>query len=187
MMLCATTVQARPGQGGRPQGQYPQGGRPEFKRPEVLPDSVFAANRTARMVEKYGLSEEQEAQVSALNLEYAPQLQMRMPEMERPEGGMPDFRSMSDAERQQMMAKMQERMAQMQEMQEQRDKAQKAFDKAMKQILDKDQYKAYTKDRKKEQRKQESRQGGFGGPGGGFGGPGGGGFGGPGGGFGGDF
>jgi len=163
MMLCAATVQAQPGQGGRP----------EFKRPEVLPDSVFAANRTARMVEKYGLSEEQEAQVSALNLEYAPQLQMRMPEMERPEGGMPDFRSMSDAERQQMMAKMQERMAQMQEMQEQRDKAQKAFDKAMKQILDKDQYKAYTKDRKKEQREEEARQprqGGFGGPGGGFGG-----------------
>ena len=122
MMLCAAIVQAQPGQGGRPQGQHPQGGRPEFKRPEVLPDSVFAANRTARMVEKYGLSEEQEAQVAALNLEYAPKLQMRMPEMERPEGRMPDFRSMSDSERQQMMAKMQERMIQMQEMQEQRDK-----------------------------------------------------------------
>jgi hypothetical protein len=65
----------------------------------------------------------------------------------------------------------------------------------MKEILTKDQYKLYKKDRRKEDAERQRMQGGFGGPGGGpggpgrgFGGPGGrGGFGGPGGGFGGDF
>jgi len=184
MMLCAAPLwaqdQNRPARPERP------------AMPEPMTDSVYAATRTAEMVEKYGLTAEQEPKVFALNLEYAPKLQMRMPDFGE-QGERKDPRSMTDQERQEFFAQMQERMAEMQEMQQEREKAQKDFDKAMKEILTKEQYKAYNKDRKKEererQRRQQQMQGGMGGPGGGFGGPGGGGFGGgmggPGGGFGG--
>lgn len=192
MMLCAANLQAQP------QGGYPgrNGQAREFKMPEILPDSVFASNRTADMVEKYNLTEEQEEQVAQLNFKYAPMLQVKMTGFGQQNGEQPrDFRSMSDEERQEFFDQMQERMQQAQEAEQARAEAQKAFDKAMKDILDKEQYKAYTKDRKREDRERTARnrqmqggmggpRGGMGGPGGGFGGPGGG-FGGPGGGFGG--
>ena len=101
---------------------------------------------------------------------------------------------MSDAERQEFFQQMQERMAKVQDAWAEIEDNQKAFDLAMKEILTKDQYKLYKKDRRKEDSERQRMQGGPrgggfgpGGPGrGGFGGPGGG-FGGPGGGFGGDF
>ena len=193
LLLASISMQAQPPQGGRPGGRP---GRGEgFKMPEVLPDSIYAGNRTAEMTEKYTLTEEQVPQVFALNLEYASKLQFDPSILgERKEGERKDPRSMSDAERQQFFQQMQERMMKVQDAWAEIEDNQKAFDLAMKEILTKDQYKLYKKDRRKEdnerqRRMQGPRGGGFGpgGPGrGGFGGPGGG-FGGPGGGFGGDF
>ena len=69
--------------------------------PEVLADTVYAETRTADMAEKYQLTEEQFAQVFALNLEYASKLQFDPSIMgERNQGERKDPRSMSDAERQ---------------------------------------------------------------------------------------
>jgi hypothetical protein len=162
--------------------------------PEPVTDSAFVANKITDLIDKYDITEEQEAKIKPLLEEYAPRLNMKMQSFGNRDE-MPDFQSMSDSERQKMFSEMQERMQQMEELRQDRNKAQKAFDKALKDILDKEQYKAYTKDRRKEDRERQSREnqmrGGMGGPGGGFGGPGGGmggpggGFGGPGGGFGG--
>ena len=196
LLLISLNLQAQPPQGGRPgarPGERP--GREEFKMPEVLADTVYAETKTAEMSEKYQLTEEQFAQVFALNLEYASKLQFDPSIMgERNQGERKDPRSMSDAERQEFFNQMQERMMKVQDAWAEIEDNQKAFDLAMKEILTKDQYKLYKKDRRKEdaerqRRMQGPRGGGFGpgGPGrGGFGGPGGG-FGGPGGGFGGDF
>lgn len=197
LLLMSLNLQAQPPQGGRPGGR-PEGRpeRGEFKMPEVLADTVYAETRTADMAEKYQLTEEQFAQVFALNLEYASKLQFDPSIMgERNQGERKDPRSMSDAERQEFFNQMQERMVKVQDAWAEIEDNQKAFDLAMKEILTKDQYKLYKKDRRKEdaerQRRMQGPRGGMGGPGGpggrgGFGGPGGG-FGGPGGGFGGDF
>ena len=101
-----------------------------------------------------------------------------------PMGEQKDFRSMTEAERQEFFGKMQDMMADMQERMQQMQKAQKEYDKALKEILTKDQFKAYRKDqRKREQEMQRMQQNAMGGApmGGGF--PGGGFPGGPGGGF----
>jgi len=168
--------------------------------PEPMSDSLWAATRTQEMVEKYTLTPEQEGPVFELNLQYAGKLEYRP---QRPEGEeRKDPRSMTDEERQAFFGQMQERMAEMQEKMAEIKQNKKVYENALKELLTKDQFKAYRKDeRKKESEQQERMQrgmgggfpgggpggrGGFGGPGGGFGGPGGG-FGGPGGGFGGDF
>ena len=196
LLLMSLNLQAQPPQGGRPGGRPGERpGREEFKMPEVLADTVYAETKTAEMAEKYQLTEEQFAQVFALNLEYASKLQFDPSIMgERNQGERKDPRSMSEAERQEFFNQMQERMMKVQDAWAEIEDNQKAFDLAMKEILTKDQYKLYKKDRRKEdaerQRRMQGPRGGMGGPGGpgrgGFGGPGGG-FGGPGGGFGGDF
>lgn len=173
-LLCAASLQA---QDGRPE-------RPAF--PEPMSDSLFAATRTQEMVEAYGLSPEQEAQVLELTLQYADKLQFRP--MRMGEGDeRPDFRSMTEEQRQEFFQKMQEQMGAMQEQMAERREAQKAYEDALKGILDKKQFKAYRKDRRKEEAEIQRRMQRRGGPGGGFPGGGfpGGGFGGPGGGFGG--
>ena len=196
MMLCAANLQAQPG-GGYPGGGYPgRGGQnPAFQMPEPVTDSAFVADKVLDMIDDYDITEEQEEKVKALLEKYVDKLNMKMPSFGEPGAERPDYQSMTDAERREMFNQMQERMQQMEELRQERNKAQKEVDKAMKDILDKDQYKAYIKDRRREDRERQSREnqmrGGMGGPGGGFGGPGGGmggpggGFGGPGGGFGG--
>ena len=206
MMLCAVNLQAQPGGypgGGYPGGGYPGGGFPggqqgEFKRPEVVTDSAYVSDKSADIASEYDLTAEQEEQVIALLEKYVSRLNMKMTGFGDPNAANAeprDYQSMTDAERREMFNQMQERMQQMEELRQDRNKAQKEFDKEIKNILDKEQYKAYTKDRRREDRERQAREnqmrGGMGGPGGGFGGPGGGmggpggGFGGPGGGFGG--
>ena len=189
-VLCAVSLfaqEGRPERGGR-------GGRRGM--PEPVSDSVWVIQRTQEMLEKYSLTPEQEAQVRELNLKYAPQLNFRPAGMRDGNGERPDFRSMSEAERQAFFQQMQERMGEMQEKMEQMRDARKEYEKELEGVLDKDQFKAYRRDRRRQEAEMQRRmQGGNRRPGGmgpggmgpgGFGGPGGG-FGGPGGGFGGDF
>ena len=178
----AASLTAQPPQGG-------PDGRPQ------MPPVLNPEEKTAQMSEKYGLNADQQAALLELNKLYDGKLEFRPPQM----GEQKDFRKMTDAERQEFFSKMQEQMGDMQARQQQMQKDQKEYDKALKEILDKDQFKAYRKEqRKREQEMQRMQQqmgggmqggfpggpggpGGFpGGPGGGFGGPGGG-FGGPGG------
>lgn len=194
-VLCAVSLfaqEGRPERGGR-------GGRRGF--PEPVSDSVWVIQRTQEMLEKYNLTPEQEEAVRALNLKYASDLNFRPAGMQDENGERPDFRSMSESERQAFFQQMQERMGEMQEKMQQMREARKDYEKELEGVLDKDQFKAYRKDRRREEGEMQRRMqggnrgrggmgpggpGGFGGRGGGFGGPGGG-FGGPGGGFGGDF
>lgn len=202
MMLCAANLQAQPG-GGYPGGGYPGGGypgrggqNPAFQMPEPVTDSAYVSDKSADIAAEYDLSAEQEEQVIALLEKYVSRLNIKMTGFggpNNPNEEPRDYQSMTDAERREMFNQMQKRMQEMEELRQDRNKAQKEVDKAMKDIMDKEQYKAYTKDRRREDRERQSREnqmrGGMGGPGGGFGGPGmggpGGGFGGPGGGFGG--
>lgn len=167
--------------------QPPQGGRPEAPKP-LTPEE-----KTAQMAQDYDLTAEQEAAVLELNKQYDGKLEFRFEGFGQGNGERKDPRNMSDAERQEFFEQMQERMAQMQEKQALIEKDQKAYDKALKEILTKDQFKAYRKDQRKKEEERQQRMGGprggfggpgMGGPGGGF--PGGGGMGGPGG-FGGGF
>lgn len=201
MMLCAVNLQAQPPQGGfgggYPGGGYPGGNgqAPQFQMPEQVTDSAYIANKINQMIDDYDITVEQEEKIRPILEGLVSRLNMKMPSFGDQNGERPDYQNMTEAQRREMFSQMQERMQQMEELRQDRNKAQKEFDKAMKDILDKDQYKAYNKDRKREDRERQSRerqyQGGMGGPGGGFGGPGGGmggpggGFGGPGGGFGG--
>ena len=199
MMLCAANLQAQPG-GGYPGGGYPGGGypgrggqNPAFQMPEPVTDSAYVSDKSADIAAEYDLSAEQEEQVIALLEKYVSRLNIKMTGFGNPNEEPRDYQSMTDAERREMFNQMQKRMQEMEELRQDRNKAQKEVDKAMKDIMDKEQYKAYIKDRRREDRERQSREnqmrGGMGGPGGGMGGPGmggpGGGFGGPGGGFGG--
>ena len=183
-VLCAVTLFAQEGSPERG-GRGGRGGRGDF--PEPVSDSVWVVQRTQEMVEKYTLTPEQEAQVRELNAKYAPQLNFRPGGMFGGENGeRPDFRSMSDQERQEFMQKMQAQMGEMQEKMQAMQEARKVYEKELEGFLDKDQLKAYRKDRRRQEAEMQRRmQGGMGGPGGGMG-PGGfpgGGMGGPGGGF----
>ena len=167
--------------GGMPGGAFTQFQMPVSKTPE---------EKTAEMTEKYNLTPEQQEAVLALNKHYDGKLEFRM-EMNQEER--PDFRRMTDDEREAYFNQMSNRMADMQERQQQIEKNQKEYEAALKAIFDKKQLKIYKKEKRQEEIESQramlrQQQNGFrgmpmGGPmgGGGFGG----GF--PGGGFGGGF
>ena len=148
--------------------QAPQGQMPE------LPPVLNPEEKTAQMVEKYGLSDEQKAAVLALNQKYDGKLEYKMPEQTE----MRDFRRMTDEEREAFMKDMQSRMAEMQETQAKLEENQKAYEDELKGILTKKQFRKYRSDiLRAEAERQQQMQRGFGGgfPGGGPGGfPGGG-------------
>ena len=164
-VLCAVSLfaqEGRPERGGRGRGE--RGGFPE-----PVSDSVWVIQRTQEMVEKYNLTAEQEETVKALNGKYAEKLNFRPGGMFGGENGeRPDFRSMSDQERQEFMQKMQAQMGEMQEKMQQMQEARKEYEKELEGVLDKDQLKAYRKDRRRQEAEMQRRMqgGGPGGPGG---------------------
>ena len=169
-VLCAVSLFA---QGERPE----RGERPAM--PEPVSDSVWVIQRTQEMVEKYTLTAEQEEAVRAINLKYADKMNFTPARMGfgGENGERPDFRSMTDQQRQEFMQKMQAQMGEMQEKMQAMQEARKAYEKELEGFLDKDQLKAYRKDRRRQEAEMQRRmQGGMGGgrPGGmGPGGPGG--------------
>ena len=172
-VLCAVTLFA---QEGRPErgGRGGRGDRGGF--PEPVTDSVWVIQRTQEMVEKYTLTPEQEAQVRELNVKYAPQMNFTPQRMGfgGENGERPDFRSMTDEQRQEFMQKMQAQMGEMQEKMQAMQEARKEYEKELESFLDKDQLKAYRKDRRRQEAEMQRRMQGGGRPGGmGPGGPGG--------------
>ena len=163
-VLCAVTL-------------FAQEGRPERGGfPEPVTDSVWVIQRTQEMVEKYTLTPEQEAQVRELNVKYAPQMNFTPQRMGfgGENGERPDFRSMTDEQRQEFMQKMQAQMGEMQEKMQAMQEARKEYEKELEGFLDKDQLKAYRKDRRRQEAEMQRRMQGGGRPGGmGPGGPGG--------------
>ena len=119
--------------------------------------------QTRRMVEKYGLNEDQAARLQALNEEYAGKLAIpgkHGPGMRPGPGGhgkgfLPDARfKPKEGERPQMTeeqkaarkAAMEKRHEEMEKMRAEREKVQAEYDAAIKEIFTKKQYKAYKKD-----------------------------------------
>ena len=186
-VLCAVSLSAQ-------EGRRERGERPAM--PEPVSDSVWVIQRTQEMVEKYTLTPEQEESVRQLNLKYADKMNFTPARMGfgGENGERPDFRSMTDQQRQEFMQKMQAQMGEMQEKMQQMQDARKEYEKELESVLNKDQLKAYRKDRRRQEAEMQRRMqggrpggmgpggmgpGGFPGggmPGGGF--PGGGGFGG---------
>ena len=180
-VLCAVSLSAQ-------EGRRERGERPAM--PEPVSDSVWVIQRTQEMVEKYTLTPEQEESVRQLNLKYADKMNFTPARMGfgGENGERPDFRSMTDEQRQEFMQKMQAQMGEMQEKMQAMQEARKAYEKELEGFLNKDQLKAYRKDRRREEAEMQRRmQGGMGGgrpggmgpggpggfPGGGMGGPGG--------------
>ena len=169
-VLCAVSLSAQ-------EGRRERGERPAM--PEPVSDSVWVIQRTQEMVEKYTLTPEQEESVRQLNLKYADKMNFTPARMGfgGENGERPDFRSMTDEQRQEFMQKMQAQMGEMQEKMQAMQEARKAYEKELEGFLNKDQLKAYRKDRRREEAEMQRRmQGGMGGgrPGGmGPGGPGG--------------
>ena len=137
--------------------------------------------QTQRMVEKYGLNEEQAARLQALNEEYAgklPKPGMRGPGMRpgpgkhgprpeggpgmgpRPEGGFKpkegERPQMTEEQKAARKAAMEKRHEEMKKIFEEREKAQAEYDAALKEILTRKQFKAYMKER---ENRQEHRPG----------------------------
>lgn len=136
--------------------------------------------KTQRMVEKYGLNEDQAARLQALNEEYAGKLAnpgkhgpgMRpgpgghgkgfLPDSTRamhpgPGGkGMGPRTQMTEEQKAARKAAMEKRREEMKKFFEEREKAQAEYDAALKEILTRKQFKAYMKDR---ENRQEHRPG----------------------------
>ena len=178
-VLCAVTLFAQEGRPGRGE----RGERPQFQEP--VSDEVWVENQTTEMTEKYKLTAEQAEAVRAINAKYADKMNFTPQRMGMTDenGERVDFRSMSDEQRRAFMEKMQAQMGEMQERMQEMQKARKAYEEELEAVLDKDQLKAYRKDRRRQEAEMQRRmQGGNRGPG--MGGPGGfpgGGMGGPGG------
>lgn len=156
----------------RPQGQQ-QGQRPQRQR--MAPEQMAKA-QTERMAKSLDLSEEQQKKLYDYNLATLKEQQKQREQMRanreqgQGQGQRPDFRNMSEQDRQEFFKKMQEER-----------KAQEAAqEKAIKEILTEAQYKKWQKQKKQQEMRQrqmmqqrmEGGEGGFGGPGG-SGGPGG--------------
>ena len=171
-VLCAVSLFA---QDGRPERRGGRGERGGF--PEPVSDSVWVVNRTQEMVEKYTLTDEQAEAVRQLNLKYADKMNFTPQRMGMggEDGERPDFRSMTDEQRQEFMQKMQAQMGEMQEKMQAMQDARKEYEKELEAVLNKDQLKAYRKDRRRQEAEMQRRmQGGRpGGMGPGMGGPGG--------------
>ena len=157
-VLCAVTLFAQEGRrGGR-------GERPAM--PEPVTDSVWIIQRTQEMVQKYTLTPEQEEAVRAINAKYADKMNFTPQRMGMADenGNQIDFRSMTDAQRQEFFQKMQAQMGDMQAKMEERQKARKDYEDELENVLDKNQLKAYRKDRRREEAEMQRRmQGGMGG------------------------
>ena len=166
-VLCAVSLSAQ-------EGRRERGERPAM--PEPVSDSVWVIQRTQEMVEKYTLTPEQEESVRQLNLKYADKMNFTPARMGfgGENGERPDFRSMTDEQRQEFMQKMQAQMGEMQEKMQAMQEARKEYEKELEGFLDKDQLKAYRKDRRRQEAEMQRRMQGGGRPGGmGPGGPGG--------------
>ena len=159
-VLCAVTLFAQEGR---------RGGRGERgAMPEPVTDSVWIIQRTQEMVEKYTLTPEQEVLVRAINTKYADKMNFTPQRMGMADenGNQVDFRSMTDAQRQEFFQKMQAQMGDMQEKMQERQKARKDYEDELEGVLDKNQLKAYRKDRRKEEAEMQRRMQGGGRPGG---------------------
>ena len=159
-VLCAVSLFAQEGRPGRGE----RGERPQFQEP--VTDSVWVVNRTQEMKEKYNLTDEQVETVRAINTKYAPDMNFTPARMGMVDenGERIDFRSMSDEQRQEFFQKMQSQQAEMQEKMQARQKARKDYEDELEAVLDKDQLKAYRKDRRREEAEMQRRmQGGMGG------------------------
>jgi len=167
-VLCAVSLFAQEGRPGRGE----RGERPQFQEP--VSDEVWVENQTKEMTEKYKLTDEQAEAVRAINTKYADKMNFTPARMGMVDenGERIDFRSMTDEQRQEFFQKMQSQQAEMQEKMQERQKARKAYEDELEAVLDKDQLKAYRKDRRRQEaemqrRMQGGRPGGMG-PGGGF-------------------
>jgi len=165
-VLCAVSLFAQEGRPGRGE----RGERPEMQEP--VTDSVWVVNRTQEMTEKYTLTAEQAEAVRAINEKYADKMNFTPARMGMVDenGERIDFRKMSDDERQAFFQKMQSQQAEMQEKMQAMQQARKDYEKELEGVLDKDQLKAYRKDRRRQEaemqrRMQGGRPGGMG-PGG---------------------
>ena len=163
MMAGALSASAQfPPMGGMPMGQMPEG----MEMPKILTPE----EKTAEMAQKYGLTDEQQTALLALNQKYDGKLELRMEQ----QGEQQDFRKMTDAERQEFMNKMMSQMQDMQAKQAEIEKNQKAYENDLASILDKKQMRKYRTDlRRAEAERQAAMQRSFGGgmmPPGGFGG-----------------
>ena len=159
-VLCAVSLFAQEGRPGRGE----RGERPQMQEP--VTDSVWVVNRTQEMTEKYTLTDEQAAAVRAINEKYAPQMNFTPARMGMTDenGERIDFRKMSDEQRAAFFEKMQSQQAEMQEKMQARQKARKDYEDELEQVLDKDQLKAYRKDRRRQEAEMQRRmQGGMGG------------------------
>ena len=159
-VLCAVSLFAQEGRPGRGE----RGERPQFQEP--VTDSVWVVNRTQEMKEKYNLTDEQVETVRAINTKYAPDMNFTPARMGMVDenGERIDFRSMTDEQRQDFFQKMQSQQAEMQEKMQARQKARKDYEDELEAVLDKDQLKAYRKDRRREEAEMQRRmQGGMGG------------------------
>ena len=182
---------------------------------QIERDSALVAEYSEFMVEKYKLNEQQAGRVRKLNTAYVGKVSYPISrtlrekvfkaregsDLETTEKKQSDstvraireqFRNMenmSEEQRQEMFGQMQKRMEEAQAARELQEENEAEYEEALQQILDKNQFKAYKKElRREEEREQRRREsemrrqferGGFGGfGGGGFGGSGGGGFGG---------
>ena len=117
--------------------------------------------QTQRMVEKYGLNEDQAARLQALNEEYASKLAnpgKHGPGMRPGPGGkgMGPRPQLTEEQKAARRAEMEKRHEEMKKIFEEREKAQAEYDAALKDILTKKQFKAYQKDR---EQRQEHRPG----------------------------
>ena len=165
-VLCAVSLFAQEGRPGRGQ----RGERPGFQEP--VSDSVWVVRQTQEMTEKYELTAEQAEAVRAINEKYADKMNFTPSRMGMVDenGERIDFRKMSEEERMAFFQKMQEQQGDMQEKMQQRREARKEYEKELEGVLDKDQLKAYRKDRRRQEgemqrRMQGGRPGGMG-PGG---------------------
>ena len=116
--------------------------------------------QTQRMVEKYGLNEDQAARLQALNEAYAGKLSKPGKHGSRPKGGFKpkegERPQLTEEQKAARRAEMEKRHEEMKKIFEEREKAQAEYDAALKDILTKKQFKAYQKDR---EQRQEHRPG----------------------------
>ena len=124
--------------GGFPGGGFPGGGVPggQMQMPE-LPPVLSPEERTAEMIEKFSLSEEQGKVLLELNRRYEGKLEYR-PEQQ----DMKDIREMSESERNAFFEKMMSQREEMEKLQAEIEANKKSYDNALKALFDKKQFRA---------------------------------------------
>lgn len=123
--------------------------QPDQPRREKPDKEEMIQHRTERMVKKYGLNEDQQKKLLALNTQYAEKMKPMRGRHHRHQGPRPEGGMRQGGDQRRMPEMTEEQRTKMEQHRKERQAAMEAYDKELQDIMTADQFKQYKEDMKR--------------------------------------